>query len=84
MVTIILISTGTYFVFCGVLLIALLRSAARTSADWNAYALLANVRLLDACPDPVWAHSHVAAGTAHRSGASISVGHIVHHATEVI
>ncbi len=51
MVTIILISTGTYFVFSGVLLIALLRSAARTSADWNAYALLANVRLLDSHPD---------------------------------
>jgi len=61
MVIIILISTGTYFVFCGVLLIALLRAAARTSADWNAHTLLVTVRLLDAHSDID--RAHIAAGT---------------------
>lgn len=62
MLTIILMSTGAYFVFSGVFLIALLRSAACTSLDWSAYSLLADVRLLDVHPykDRV----HMAAGTA--------------------
>ena len=50
MVTIIVNDTVAYFVFSGVLLIALLQSEARTSADWSAYRLLINVQLTDAHP----------------------------------
>jgi len=75
MATIIFIGVVAYCIFSGALLIALLRSAACTSADWNAYTLLVNMPLTDAHSDSDRAHGHVAAGAARRSGASTSAGH---------
>ena len=70
MAIIILISAVAYFVFSSVLLIALLRSAARTSADWAAYMLLVNVQLTESTSDSGRACGHLAAGDAPPRGAA--------------
>jgi hypothetical protein len=75
MATILLIVTGAYFIFSGALLIALLRSAARTSADWNASTLFVNVPLTDAHSDSGRAHGHTAVGAAPHSRSSTSARH---------
>ena len=64
MATIIFISAGAYIVFSGVLLIALLRSAARTSADWAAYLLLVNLSLTESTSESGQACGQRAAGDA--------------------
>jgi len=45
MMTVILAGTVTYLVLSGVLLLALLRSAARTSDDWTMSTMSANQTL---------------------------------------
>ena len=64
MATIIMIGLAAYLIFSGVLLMALLRSAARTSADWAAYTLLVNVQLTTRTQNSDRAHGQVAAGDA--------------------
>ena len=80
METIILIGTGAYFVFSGMLLIALLRSATRTSADWSAYTLMVNVQLAESSHDADRAHGHVAADASPQAAADRQRLQITHGA----
>ena len=51
MATLILMSAVGYLVLSGLLLIALMQSAARTSDDWLASMMSVNRRLAEANPD---------------------------------